>query len=297
MLKLLLNAVTLVSLAAAHGHTTESPVTQLLKGAIKRGVPMYNNGWHQSCALVYETALHAVILGDWGMTEAEVDDLKSGFEDAMTKTKWSEKAWAYRYLMNGILNSQKNMDMMEKEAPDGSDDSSDERTPTNKKVLFDFKKDSASEDWTVIVDGVMGGLSTGNVQTRNGKMLFYGETSLANNGGFSSIRAELAPGALTGMDTLKMRVRGDGREYILGVRGSGSYSFWTRFQTEEGEWMIVDAPINKMEKHWFGMKRPGQIKPSEVRAVELYVNDKRAGPFKLKVDFIKAMEQDVDSSN
>ena len=44
-------------------------------------------------------------------------------------------------------------------------------------------------EWRIVNDGVMGGLSKGNISfTDGGTMVFKGNLSLENNGGFSSVR-------------------------------------------------------------------------------------------------------------
>ncbi len=46
-------------------------------------------------------------------------------------------------------------------------------------------------------------------------MEFFGTLSLANNGGFASVRTKPKKLDLANGDTLVARVRGDGREYML----------------------------------------------------------------------------------
>lgn len=55
--------------------------------------------------------------------------------------------------------------------------------PTSFKV--DFGKDKVNREWRVLNDGVMGGLSEGQVTFTKNAVQFAGTVSLANNGGFS----------------------------------------------------------------------------------------------------------------
>lgn len=265
----------------------DTPVHQVLKGAINRGVPMYNDGQHKACAMIYETALHALVVGEgWGLIAEHHDMLEDGLAEGLEMDSMSDRAWHYRGLMDAVIANHKDghMDEMATVAPEP------EKTKKKKMTLFDFKSENAADDWDIVLDGVMGGLSTGFIDARNGKMMFYGATRLENNGGFSSIRADIAPGSLAGMNMLRIKVRGDGRTYILSAKGgNGNYSYWSRFETKKGKWMTFDIAIKDMEKHWFGMPRSGSIDPEDVRELELYIYDKQAGPFKLRVDYIKAM--------
>ena len=70
--------------------------------------------------------------------------------------------------------------------------------------------------WRVVNDGVMGGLSEGNVAfTEAGELVFVGNLSLENNGGFSSIRSNKVSLDFSRAEGLARRVKGDGRTYQL----------------------------------------------------------------------------------
>jgi len=55
-------------------------------------------------------------------------------------------------------------------------------------ILIDFGKEKKGRYWNVVNDGVMGGLSKGSKKITKNSLLFMGEVSLDNNGGFSSLR-------------------------------------------------------------------------------------------------------------
>ena len=127
-------------------------------------------------------------------------------------------------------------------------------------------------------------------------MLFTGETSLKNNGGFSSIRCGVPEGTFADSNAIRLRVRGDGRTWIVGTRKSsqmGGDSYWSRFDTQDGVWQEVIVPIDSMERHFFGQRAPGSITPDQVRAVEFYMYDKKAGPFSLQVDTIEGIKTSI----
>ena len=169
----------------------------------------------------------------------------------------------------------------------------DERKADDGARNFFPSKNNKTSAWGTVLDGVMGGLSTGEIEVRNGVMRFTGETSLRNNGGFSMARTLAGAGAFSGSDAIRMRVKGDGRTYILGARkgrDSGE-SYWARFDTIDGEWVTVTIPISDMECHFFGQKRPGRITADEIRALEIYIYDKKAGPFEIEIESIDAINE------
>ena len=58
---------------------------------------------------------------------------------------------------------------------------------TDSLVLVDFAS-SASADWFVVNDGVMGGVSSSTMEVIDGLGVFAGVLSLDNNGGFATNR-------------------------------------------------------------------------------------------------------------
>ena len=59
--------------------------------------------------------------------------------------------------------------------------------------LLDLDFNNNVDTWRVVVDGVMGGRSTGRVASNEpGILRFSGDLSLENNGGFSQIRTNVA---------------------------------------------------------------------------------------------------------
>ena len=59
--------------------------------------------------------------------------------------------------------------------------------------------------------------------------------------------------------------------------------------TKKGEWVEVKVPLDKFEATSFGrvVQDAGAVKPEEVNALGFLLGDKKAGPFKLEVAWIK----------
>jgi monofunctional biosynthetic peptidoglycan transglycosylase len=77
--------------------------------------------------------------------------------------------------------------------------------------------------------------------TPEGTMRFFGELSLENNGGFSTIRSGKVDLNLSNDLGLLLRVKGDGRTYEARLDSDARYrnmpvSFAGEFKTTAGEW-------------------------------------------------------------
>jgi len=163
------------------------------------------------------------------------------------------------------------------------------------KVLLDFTGADAAKEWQNVNDGVMGGVSEGKFKITDTKTLeFYGTLSLENNGGFASVRTKAKKLGLEKGDTIIAKVRGDGREYSFNLylaKPLIALSYRASVPTKKDEWIEVKLPLDKFEATSFGrvVKDAGAVKPEEVNALGFLLGDKKAGAFKMEVEWIKVV--------
>lgn len=60
-------------------------------------------------------------------------------------------------------------------------------------------------------------------------------------------------------------------------------------ETRKNEWIEIKVPLDKFEATSFGrvVKDAGKVKPDEINSVGFLLGDKKAGPFKMEVEWIK----------
>ena len=158
---------------------------------------------------------------------------------------------------------------------------------------LDLSDPSEIANWRVLLDGVMGGRSTGVRYAENGVMTFKGEIN-TNGGGFSSLRRSMESGALKDLNSLNMHIKSDGRAYKLTFRTNASrlgrsISYQLDIpQTRKGEWTDVTLPLNGFRTSIFG--RPVRAKPFEpkdVREMGIILADGIDGPFEFNLKSIR----------
>ena len=159
-------------------------------------------------------------------------------------------------------------------------------------MLIHFRADRPGP-WTAVHDRVMGGASRGGIRlTERGTGLFTGVISLANRGGFASVRTVPGRTDLSGCDGLELRARGDGRTYQLRLRTDDSLdgiAYRAEFATREGEWITVRLPFDLFRPTFRGRK-PRDAPPldvSRIRQAGFLLADGQAGPFALEIDFVR----------
>jgi len=153
-------------------------------------------------------------------------------------------------------------------------------------------------DWKVVNDGVMGGVSKGGMSDMGNVMLFEGYLSLENNGGFSSVQVKPDPILDLGeYDGIALRVKGDGRTYKLWLESDARYyympiSWMAEFATTKDQWTEVMVNFDELEPSHWGKNLSGsgvRFNKSSVEKVGVILADKIQGPFRMEIDWIKAM--------
>ena len=140
------------------------------------------------------------------------------------------------------------------------------------------------EDWGTVHDRVMGGVSSGRITEHEGFLSFRGELSLANNGGFASVR-RLAGAQDPNTEAIRVSVRGDGRRYQLRIRQDRNFdgvAWVAEFDTTD-TWQDITVSLSDFRPQFRG--RPvagaGDIEPELIRQVGFLLADKNEGPFRL----------------
>jgi monofunctional biosynthetic peptidoglycan transglycosylase len=165
------------------------------------------------------------------------------------------------------------------------------------KMIFDFSSPDQAQDWLIVNDGVMGGVSQSEmVVTPAGTALFRGNVSLDNNGGFASVRTYPTSYQLAGYEGLSLRVKGDGQPYKLRLRMDnplGGVAYQADFQTELDTWLDIQLPFAEFVPVYRGHLVSGAPKLDQARIAQigLMISNKQAGLFELEIDWIKAYQK------
>ncbi|WP_396834452.1 CIA30 family protein [Mycobacterium sp. ITM-2016-00316] len=163
-------------------------------------------------------------------------------------------------------------------------------------VLVDLDDAGEVATWTTVNDPVMGGMSTSKIAFGDGGLVFSGNLSLENNGGFASARSPQDPDIgrrATGAKSLRVHALGDGKTYLLKLGIAGQpWSYAQRFPTEAAVPRVYELPIEGFEP--VGMRldpapdAPQALDPSLIDEVAVYILDKQQGPFAITIGAIDA---------
>ncbi len=96
-----------------------------------------------------------------------------------------------------------------------------------------YTMDLSKNEWDIINDDVMGGVSTGKFFFTDSCLTFSGKLSSKFNGGFSSMRTKERI-SLEGSTKISVKIMGDGNTYQLRIKDSyyNYYSYAVEFKTK-----------------------------------------------------------------
>lgn len=159
-----------------------------------------------------------------------------------------------------------------------------------------------ASSWQTVLDGVMGGRSSGEVRaTDTGTLSFTGKLSLENNGGFSQMRRAIDGDELAGSKGVVLECRGDGRTYNFDIRVSNARmmagGFQKKFDTTAGQWTTIELPYEDFRLFSFGrrMRNAPKLDPTRIESFGVTLSDKNPGNFALELRAIRTFS-DADRS-
>lgn len=160
-------------------------------------------------------------------------------------------------------------------------------------TLFDFNKDCNLSDWRVVDDGVMGGLSQGNISlNEDGNAVYKGEVSLKNNGGFSSLRCRFEEKNVSKYSKFCLKLKGDGKRYQFRVKSENGdrHSYIHYFETT-GEMQEIEINFADMYPTFRGRELDmPNFNGKQIVEMAFLVGNGKEENFVLEIDEIKVLE-------
>lgn len=163
-------------------------------------------------------------------------------------------------------------------------------TPTYR---IDFGDNKDGQNWRIINDGVMGGLSQGEGALTEESVLFKGKVSLANNGGFSSLKSPFQRTDLSAFSRVKVRYRSTGYKVALTLETSETWFrpyFKLMLDEPKTDWQTVEYDLSEFEQYQVGRKTDYKLQKTDLEQVlriGFITSEKRAGDFEIEVDYIE----------
>ena len=164
--------------------------------------------------------------------------------------------------------------------------------------IINTKNAKGVNNWRVINDNVMGGISNSKIfQKSSGELVFKGSVSLENNGGFASCRLDISNVDLVGVTSFHLRVKGDGKIYQFRVGTINNYAnYCFDFETQKDKWININIPIDILTPRIMGRYSPQspEFKIEMTRRIGFLISNKQKGEFNLEIMSVKGSKTDIN---
>ena len=164
--------------------------------------------------------------------------------------------------------------------------------PLMSEMKIDFGKDKAGSDWVVINDGVMGGKSNGSMHLKENSLVFKGDVSTANNGGFSTIRSRFRSFDLSGYSVVSVRYKSEGHSFSMTLEDSKPFNtpyYKAEMPGEKDQWQTAKMSLFDFAEYILGRKTGNELTEDKLdKIIRLgFINaEKKDGEFSLEIDYI-----------
>jgi len=153
---------------------------------------------------------------------------------------------------------------------------------------IDFSDPQELQYWYRVNDTVMGGVSRSNLRLDDEVAYFEGDLSLANNGGFASVRRAGPMTLEDGNKPVVIEVNGDGRNYQLRLRTNKVFdgvAYVASFTSKKDEWQTLAFTENDFVAQFRGRKvrSAPALLFTDVKQLSFMLADKQSGGFQLAI--------------
>ena len=159
-------------------------------------------------------------------------------------------------------------------------------------ILLNASIMKTEKQWRIVNDGVMGGLSSSKAIVKDDNIIFSGNVSLENNGGFASLRSPVKDYDFSEHVGLEIRLKTDGKRYSISMKETSyftGYFFTSTFETKKDEWITIKIPFDQFKLYYFGKETNSnkKIPLNNIKEISILIGDKQAGEFKAEIDYLK----------
>lgn len=160
-------------------------------------------------------------------------------------------------------------------------------------MKIDFGKEKDGQAWQIINDDVMGGKSNSKISFTDDTMLFEGDISLQNNGGFASVRSPIRNMDLSKYTKVKIRYKSSKRDFALIFSNDLKYynpKYKLSFSPKTENWETIEFLLSDAIETRMGQPTGATISDVSLKNIIRFgfiLSDKKEGSFALEIDYLE----------
>jgi NADH dehydrogenase [ubiquinone] 1 alpha subcomplex assembly factor 1 len=158
------------------------------------------------------------------------------------------------------------------------------------------KQEGKTNNWAILSDNVMGGLSDATVAYENNAVVIKGNVSLKNRGGFVALKSPFSKLDLSSFKTIKITFRSTKQVYAFTLENSSRWyepAYKHAFSAKQtNTWETVTLQLNDFEEEVIDRSTGNKVNTSITKSIlriGISTNEKREGPFELEIESIELL--------
>jgi len=161
------------------------------------------------------------------------------------------------------------------------------------QIEYNFGKQKDGADWVAVNDGVMGGLSKGELSLTNKSLKFTGNISFKNNGGFASFRNRYALYNLQYASTIEIKYRSTGQIMALSLEPNDVFykpTFRVLLEDTDMAWKTKEIGISEFFECILGEPTGKKITANilaKIKRIGFINTEKKEGNFEIEIKYLR----------
>lgn len=166
--------------------------------------------------------------------------------------------------------------------------------PTIEPMINFGRAAAGVQDWIMISDNVMGGITASNLTYTDSSMVLSGTISLENYGGFASVKTKFGRFDLSEYKGVRIRFKSANQQFAFTLENSRNWTqpnFKGEFGTAKANtWTETTIYFKDFKEYQIGEPTGGKLDPAQLNGIVrlgIITNEKKEGPFSLEVDYVE----------
>jgi NADH dehydrogenase [ubiquinone] 1 alpha subcomplex assembly factor 1 len=160
--------------------------------------------------------------------------------------------------------------------------------------LIDFGNlTEKNQEWVLLSDNVMGGVTKSKIEYTNNSVLLFGNISLDNYGGFSSIKTKYKSFDLSKYMGIKIKFKSTNQKFAFTLEDNQNWTqpnYKHEFSAKKDDtWEEVIIYFKDFQEIVIGEPTGNMMKSESLKNIVrmgIMTYEKKEGPFSIEVDFV-----------
>ena len=162
-------------------------------------------------------------------------------------------------------------------------------------MIFNFGSgQNQINNWVLISDNIMGGISKSNLEYTDNTMILKGDISLRNFGGFASVKTQFGKHDISQFKGIKIKFKSTNQKFAFTLEDSNNWTLpnykGSFYSTSSNTWEEKTIFFKDFKEYQVGEATGKKLEDSKLKSIVrmgIITTEKKEGPFSIEIDYIE----------